>query len=209
MPHRTCTVDGCEDPHLAKGFCAKHYQRWTKYGTTDDPVYLTAEQRVEHQRAANRRHYQAHGDEVRAAKREHYAANREAAAARNRRWREANPEKCRDLQKAWRDANPERVAELYREWVAANPDKIRDIWAAKDARRRSLIRDTGDGPVRYELILAEHGMTCHLCGEPIESRDDLHFDHVIPLARGGRHVAENIRPSHSWCNLRKGARLPA
>ncbi len=36
---------------------------------------------------------------------------------------------------------------------------------------------------------------------------DLHFDHVIPRARDGRHVQENIRPSHAKCNLRKSNKL--
>lgn len=59
----------------------------------------------------------------------------------------------------------------------------------------------------YAAILAEHGMTCHICTGEIESLTDLHFDHVIPLARGGEHSAANIRPSHAVCNLRKGARI--
>ena len=32
---RTCDVDGCENPHLAKGLCDKHYQRLSKYGTLE------------------------------------------------------------------------------------------------------------------------------------------------------------------------------
>jgi len=52
-------------------------------------------------------------------------------------------------------------------------------------------------------------MVCHICTEGIASLDDLHFDHVIPLSKGGPHAAENIRPSHALCNLRKGARLIA
>lgn len=27
MPHRTCTIDGCHNEHLARGFCRVHYQR--------------------------------------------------------------------------------------------------------------------------------------------------------------------------------------
>lgn len=50
-------------------------------------------------------------------------------------------------------------------------------------------------------------MTCHLCGDGIDSLADLHFDHVIPLSKGGPHVAANIRPSHALCNLRKGDRI--
>jgi len=38
--------------------------------------------------------------------------------------------------------------------------------------------------------------------------EDLHFDHVVPLSKGGPHTTENIRPSHSTCNLKKGATHP-
>lgn len=35
MGERTCSVDGCDDPHLARGWCRTHYQRWRKHG---DPL---------------------------------------------------------------------------------------------------------------------------------------------------------------------------
>ena len=50
-------------------------------------------------------------------------------------------------------------------------------------------------------------MVCHICRGEIESARDLHFDHVIPVSRGGAHVRENILPSHKRCNLRKGNKL--
>lgn len=28
----TCTIDGCERPHLARGWCHPHYERWRKTG---------------------------------------------------------------------------------------------------------------------------------------------------------------------------------
>ncbi len=64
-------------------------------------------------------------------------------------------------------------------------------------------------PVDYAAVLAEHGMHCHICDAPITSPGDLHFDHVIPLSKGGPHARENLRPAHARCNLRKGARVPA
>lgn len=27
---RTCTVDGCDNPHQARGFCSRHYQQWQR-----------------------------------------------------------------------------------------------------------------------------------------------------------------------------------
>lgn len=35
---KCCTVDGCERFRAANGLCDKHYRRWRRTGTTDDPV---------------------------------------------------------------------------------------------------------------------------------------------------------------------------
>lgn len=31
----TCSIEGCNGPHAARGFCSRHYQRWCKHG---DPM---------------------------------------------------------------------------------------------------------------------------------------------------------------------------
>ena len=33
---KECSIDGCDDPHSARGWCALHYQQWWAYG---DPEY--------------------------------------------------------------------------------------------------------------------------------------------------------------------------
>ncbi len=35
MSGRLCSMDGCGRPHLARGYCTKHYRRWRRHG---DPV---------------------------------------------------------------------------------------------------------------------------------------------------------------------------
>lgn len=40
----TCSVEGCDDPHTARGFCKRHYRRWRRHG---DPL-------------GGRRHYDLH-----------------------------------------------------------------------------------------------------------------------------------------------------
>lgn len=32
MTKRTCSVDGCDRPTIALGWCTRHYQRWQKHG---------------------------------------------------------------------------------------------------------------------------------------------------------------------------------
>jgi 5-methylcytosine-specific restriction endonuclease McrA len=47
---------------------------------------------------------------------------------------------------------------------------------------------------------------CHLCRRRVKP-DRFHVDHLIPLARGGSHVPENVAIAHPLCNMRKSAKL--
>jgi hypothetical protein len=37
---RTCSIEGCGNIHRTKGWCAKHYQRWFKYGDPNKKLKL-------------------------------------------------------------------------------------------------------------------------------------------------------------------------
>lgn len=74
-------------------------------------------------------------------------------------------------------------------------------------RRNARKKQARVGRVSYKRVLARDGNMCYLCGLPILPTDKLHFDHVIPLAKGGPHTEDNIRPTHARCNRQKGARL--
>lgn len=49
-------------------------------------------------------------------------------------------------------------------------------------------------------------MMCHICKTAVDD-SLLHYDHVVPLARGGAHTNENIAVSHAVCNIRKSDKL--
>ena len=142
---------------------------------------------------------------------------RDCARRVNNQWRQAHPERQVEYTQnylaqpgkraaavaravAWGRANPEKARRNKKHWKIKNPDKV----VAEAQKRRGLEA----GAVDYAAILERDGMVCHICGDAIPDRSVLHFDHVIPLARGGKHTAENIRPSHALCNLRKGAKMP-
>jgi 5-methylcytosine-specific restriction endonuclease McrA len=58
---------------------------------------------------------------------------------------------------------------------------------------------------RASIIERDEGR-CHICGGfPGES--ELTLDHIVPLARGGKHTHENLAVACLSCNCAKGARL--
>lgn len=143
--------------------------------------------------AAYQRVYRrAHIAKISAYNAANYVANTDLIKARTSAYRAANFEHARDVTNAWRDLHPERILDISRQ---------------QHGRRRAWIAGAVVTKADYSVILSEHGMVCHICGFDILTRSDLHFDHVIPLAKGGAHSFENIRPSHAVCNLRKGARI--
>lgn len=67
--------------------------------------------------------------------------------------------------------------------------------------------------VDYADVLRTHGMVCGCCGKAItrgpgKTPESLAFDHKHPIAKGGPHTAENLRPTHAACNGRKGDAAP-
>lgn len=123
------------------------------------------------------------------------------------RWRAQHPDRARTATLRWRAANKAHVASVTRSWINANRTRVRVMKRGTSGRRRALLRSRRIGRVSLVKILARDGMVCHLCTLAIVALDDLHFDHVVPLSRGGEHSMANIKPSHAGCNLRKNNKL--
>jgi 5-methylcytosine-specific restriction endonuclease McrA len=178
-------------------------------------------EKPEQAKAARSRYVSRHPDKVRAAdaRRRDRPVARLAARQRAATWRAGNVERHRENARRWAQAHPDEVrarsrayfaahrvdyAAKLRQWKRANRSALRE----QQARRRARMLANGYERVDYAAIRARDGDMCHICRAPV-SPGDMHFDHVVPLARGGPHTAANIRVSHAACNLRKGARLIA
>lgn len=72
----------------------------------------------------------------------------------------------------------------------------------ENAARRVSMRS---GTVSLLRILQRDCGICHICLKPIQNlEEEMHFDHVIPLSRGGSHEESNVKLAHSACNQWKG-----
>ena len=74
-------------------------------------------------------------------------------------------------------------------------------------RRIRIRRAIDDVPFSRANIYARDHCTCQYCGVR-HSAADLTFDHVIPVAQGGRKNWDNIVAACVSCNRRKGGRTP-
>ncbi len=132
----------------------------------------------------------------------------------------ANIEHLREVRKAWYEAHREEHSRrvLSKRDKAVHAERTR-LWGQTPEgrlkkRENQAARRTEKGSHRdarglgrfYRDVLERDGMFCHICGMVIVGLEDLHFDHVVPLSRGGLHSLENVKPSHAICNRRKFTR---
>ena len=82
------------------------------------------------------------------------------------------------------------------------PSVIRLLRYIKIKRRFDYV------PFSRANIYARDDHTCQYCGDGFPT-SELTFDHVVPVAQGGRKDWENIVTCCVTCNRRKGGRTPA
>lgn len=131
-----------------------------------------------------------------------YQDNKEGHDAAVIERRKRNPEKWVEYQRQWEREHPESAKIRRRRYQQAHPDVIQ----RHNALRRFRIGEARVGEVSYERIWERDNGICHICGGVVE-RSEVHFDHIVPISKGGLHCEENIAVSHAICNVRKGARL--
>ena len=112
----------------------------------------------------------------------------------------------------WRD--PEAIRRYHLAWAAANKDKLRRITKRSRTRCRHLIAaqsvirraiDKSSRPCTSDVaqLIARADGYCMYCGHRVPK---VELDHIVPIARGGLSVLENLMPCCRACNPSKGVR---
>lgn len=94
-------------------------------------------------------------------------------------------------------------------WVADDDLASEVLYTAIAIEKRKLLPSDLEGRSRAIPQSVKHevwhrdGGRCVQCG----SVQNMHFDHIIPFAKGGSHSVQNIQLLCAACNLTKGDRI--
>lgn len=144
------------------------------------------------------------GEATRARAKRHYRENKARHRENAQKWVQAHYAEMQDYYGRYYEANREHHKAYAKEWNKANPLKRQESNSRRTARKKaSPVIEKID----FAYILERDGMICYICEKPIEPHHKLHFDHVIPLARGGAHTEDNLKATHNVCNCRKRDKL--
>ncbi len=184
--------------------------------------------RRRYNKAYFREYYQRRKEQLLAYAAAHYHKNKEARVAYGRDYREHNDTRVRarkaaayyrDLDEThqrnnacWRAyyaKNKAAVLTRHKAWRDKNSVKVRAQTNARWHRRRALEKLAAKNLGQLKEYVYETRMkpdfVCYYCNDtfPISK---LHFDHVVPLSKGGSHSVENICTSCQRCNCSKGSK---
>jgi hypothetical protein len=92
------------------------------------------------------------------------------------------------------------IKSFYQEVIANNLLKETRAFQMKVERNKLK------ASLRYQILMRDK-KTCQICGANSKDGAILHVDHIVPVAKGGKSIAENLRTLCERCNLGKKDKL--
>lgn len=133
--------------------------------------------------------------------------HKETIRKQQKRYRQKNREKCVAATKRWILKHPERNKAFKKKYQ----DKHKAEAALKLKSRRALIKgctvDERGVNKFYQNARNKQWVSCYWCQTLVRGQD-CHIDHIVPLAKGGRHAIDNLCTSCCVCNRSKSSKLP-
>ena len=210
-----CSVEGCDKPSNARGLCPTHYSQVRRAGWRKKPppkprvcrvCGIPVTGRVCEEHRAKQKYVPKQpktcvvcGIETGRRQRcpEHPLLRPRKSRAKDPLLGPPNPFCPKGHLYRWTSGGNK----FCRECRKVNP-RYREAKRAERHRRRDLLNAGNLTTAEWLEVLDTLGRKCFYCPGPFEE-----MDHVIPLARGGRHTKDNVVPACQKCNHDKGAFL--
>ena len=143
--------------------------------------------------------------------REKYSKDPKKKIAKTREYHLAHPEWSKETLRKWHVENRDRRYQAVKERLATDPEFVeyrKEVQARSERERRARkINSTTEKITKkdYEKLLVKYNNQCWICEVELTT---VFWDHVQPLAKGGAHTVDNLRPACNPCNVRKNATWP-
>lgn len=125
-----------------------------------------------------------------------------------RNYRKANQDRRNEYNRKWISENTEAHRAMIRRWKAENADK--ELAKGHRHRARKKINSTPEQLASADAKIKELKSSvlakCAYCEKEFPTKI-LAIEHIIPLAKGGPHSAENLTLACKSCNSSKGAKI--
>lgn len=163
-----------------------------------------------------RQYYIDNKETVKVKRAAYQKAHRPEQYAHTQAWRKRNLEKMREagrrqyannvehrraVKNAWRLENPEAIKTYLKRYRVQHLPKM----AEKAHKYRARKRSNGVYQVSEKELIKLYSSPCIACG----TTERVTVDHIIPIARGGRHSIGNLQPLCLSCNSSKNAKTMA
>lgn len=235
MTRPICTVEGCDRPHEARGWCAMHYRRAARAG-----LFPSSEREAKVCEGCGRSYTTSRTNGRVCSESCRWAIDPRYRRSEPLPWRpcaacalpiltgEACSRSCRHELR--RRAAEHEVPSSGSLWIAGYCRRcacsfVSLQWGVRSCssrcrrrhekqHRRARSRGVEVEEVNARDVLERDGWICYLCDDPIDRTAQVPeplaptIDHVIPHALRGPHVMANVRAAHFICNVWKGAGGP-
>lgn len=153
--------------------------------------------------------------------RDWYLKNKEKVKDKSRQWYSENPDKAKLKDRRYKQLNRDLLKKRSRGYYAKNPlkNKIRNqrwrlankwrcrMWVMKRVALKKKVSINSRGISDWiRRVRSMATAVCYYCKNTFPM-GMIHFDHIIPLSKGGPHSLDNLCTSCAPCNSSKGSKL--
>src|ERR1700677_818703 len=132
----------------------------------------------------------------------YYKANQKKEQEQKARYATTHRKQKAAYQKMYRNTHRQQRQADFARWCKENPDKVRDYHSNRRTRKRNAFIENID----RQIVLERDNGICGICKNLVDTTN-YHIDHIIPLAKGGKHHYNNVQIAHPTWNWQKYTKL--